>query len=1016
MRKSLLIAALTLVGALMLSAPTAQAQSSRTINGIIVDSSTGEGLVGATVMVKNANQGVTSGKNGEYSITVKNANDKTVLVYSYMGMKDLEEVVGKRKMINVALESDATMMDEIEITTGYGVVQKRSDLTGSAFQVNSEQLVQMPAARIDNMLAGLVPGVSIEQGSDATRVRYTTRIRGDASLSASSEPLWIVDGVPIYTGDKTTVSGTNATVSPLSFINPEDIESMTVLKDAATTALYGADGANGVILVTTKQGRSQKTRLTASLRYGVSSLDDRTRIKYMNAEQWRAYAMEAWLNAGEKAEHFPYQDNEYNHYSTTDTDWFKVYNGLGQTTQVNLSASGGNQNMTSYVSGGYFKQNSTTIGDMQERISLRSKNDYKISRHVRLNVNISGSYNNNDLFSANGLYTLTELPIYGPYELDGVTPRLYNYYYRKNAVTGEYELHKAKFHSNEVPNRMYNDDNQKTFSGDANVRLEWEPIKGLSFTTQNGASYTSTAEAIYDSRNTLDGMSESGLNGYSRRAGVFSLTANSINRANFNRTFGKHKIGALAAIEFVHKEYRTMNVTGRGFANDFIKELAYVDSSTLNGSSNMKYTRSLSYLGQFSYSYDQRYYVTLTARKQGYSSFSKYARFGNFSAVGLSWNVHNEPWFDKSVITQLKLKGSYGNSGNSRVDTSSAYGAYSYGDGNTYGGSMGATQSKVPNPGLSWENTRTTNVGVSLSLWDRITLEVEGYEKYTDNLLYDGRVSMVITDGGVTRNVGEIQNLGYEITLSTVNIKTPDFEWRTDFNGSHNDNLIVKLYKGNHTGFFDTVWMEGASKNHWWLVRWAGVDPSTGRPMWYDKDGNLTFSFSYDNRVINPDYSKVPLLEGGFINTFRYKNLSLRIQANYQFGGYDMCSSIGVDDGNSAIDENASVNALEHWREPGDLSINPKIINDNGSLGSMGSTRFLYDRTNIQIKTVALTYTVPKNLCKRVGIQGASISLLADNPYIWTPGYSPDKNSYQNYAFGRAGRSRTFSGELSLTF
>ncbi len=1016
MKKFGLRVVLAMVMVLAVSLTSAYAQGERTIKGRIVDGSTGEALVGATVMVKDAQTGIASGRNGEYVIKIKAATDQTVLVYSYMGMEDQEITIGKRTTIDVAMLGGATVMEEIEITTGYGVVQKRSDLTGSAFQVNSESLVQMPAARIDNMLVGLVPGVSIEQGTDATRVRYSTRIRGDASLSASGEPLWIVDGVPIYTGEKSTsVNGTQYTVSPLSFINPDDIESMTVLKDAATTALYGADGANGVILVTTKQGRSQKTRLNASLRYGVSALDDATRIKYMNAEQWRGYAMEAWVNSGEKAENFPYQDNDYNKYSTTDTDWFDVYNGIGQTAQVNISASGGNQKMNNYISGSYFKQNSTTIGDMQERISVRSKSDYKLSPTVRLNFNLSGSYNNNDLFAANGLYTLSTLPIFEPYDLDGVSPRLYNYYLKRNSLTGEYELSKVKFNSNEVPNRTYNDNNQKTFSGDANVKLEWEPIKGLTFTTQNGASYTSTAEAIYYSRNTLDGMSESGLSGYSHRAGVFSLTANSINRVNFNRTFGKHKVGAVAGIELVHKEYRTMSIYAKGFANDFIKEVSYADPSTIGGYSNMRYTRSLSYLGQVSYSYDQRYYLTLTARRQGYSSFSKYARFGNFAAVGLSWNMHNEDWFDKSVVTLLKFKGSIGNSGNSRVDTSSALGAYSYSEGKYYGGVMGATQSEAPNPGLSWENTRTTNVGVMVSLWDRVTMELEGYEKYTDNLLYDGRVSMVITDGSVTRNIGEIQNLGWELTLSSVNVKTPDFEWRTDLNASHNDNLIVKLYKGIHTGFTTSVWMEGASKDHWWLVRWAGVDPATGKPMWYDKNGNLTFTFSYDNRIINPDYSKVPDLEGGITNTFRYKNFSLRIQANYQLGGYDLCTT-EVDDGYDAVSYNASVNALEHWREPGDLSINPVISYKHNNRGQASSTRNLYNRTNVQIKTVALTYTVPKTLCKRVGVQGASITLLADNPYIWTPGYSPYKNSYQNYAFGRAGRSRTFSGELSLTF
>ncbi len=1006
------LSAVTAMAAILFALSPACAQSAQKVSGTVKDAS-GNPIVGVTVMLKGSMTGVTSLAGGVYTIPIPKTVEKPILVFSFVGMKDLEVPVGGRTTVNVVLEQSDTVIEEIVIQTGYGVVQKRSDLTGSAFQVNSEKLAQLPAARIDNMLAGLVPGVSIEENGSAVRARYNTRIRGDASLSASNEPLWIIDGVPVYTGNKSNaVAGTSFTVSPLSFINPDDIESMTVLKDAVTTALYGADGGNGVILVTTKQGKTEKASLKASVRYGVSQIDPSTCLKMLNAAQWMAYAKECWVNSVKSngyrtLETFPYQDNEYNSYSTTDTDWYGVYTGLGQIAQINLAASGGNKNMNNYISGSYYKENSTTIGDSQERLSLRTKSRYKFSKNLSLDLNVSGSYNTNRLFSA-GSYTYKTLPIFSPYEEDGYTPRLYNYYSLNDDV---YTLKKYRFYENEVPSRAYNDNNQRSFAGDGSVSITWEPIAGLTFTSQEGASYLSTNEDIYYAKTTLDGID---TNGSSRRAGVFSLTWNSVNRVNFDRSFGKHKVGALAGIEFVNKDYRMLYSTGSGFSNDQIKEVGYSNADTRVGYSSANVTRSLSYLGQFSYSYDNRYVLTFTARRQGYSSFSKYTRFGNFMAAGVSWNMQNEPWFDKSVVTTLKLKGSYGNSGNSRLDTSAAYGAYSYGEANYYGGAMGATQSEAPNPGLSWENTHITNLGVSIGLWNRISLEAEYYRNYTDNLLYDGRVSSVITDKTVTRNVGEIKNEGIEITLSTTNIDTQDFTWTTDFNASHNKNTIMKLYKGTHTGFFTFVWMEGASKDAWWLVRWAGVDPATGNPMWYDKDGNLTFSFSYDNRVIMETRSKTPDLEGGMVNTLRWKDFSLRIMANYQLGGWALCNT-QIDDGYSAINYNAPVEALSHWKQPGDLSVNPRVAYKQSTLSAMNSTRNLFDKTNIQIKNISLNYTVPKKLCRMAGVSDAVVSLLADNLYVWTPGQNSTRNSYKTYMFGN-GMTRTFSCEVSVSF
>ena len=331
------------------------AQNSGTVTGLVKDE-TGDPLPGATVTVKGQSQKVyaLTDLDGNYSITVPGLTEKTVLVFSYLGMKPAEIQVGKRSKVDVVMSPDGNVLDEVVIVAGYGLAQKRSDMTGSAYQVDSKKLDKLPATRIDNLLDGMVPGLNItEDSSTGGRSRYTIRVRGDASLSASSEPLWIVDGVPIYTGDGTNASlkGMSYSVSPLSFINPDDIESMTVLKDAATTALYGADGANGVILVTTKTGGADsKTRVSASVRYGISQVDRSTLLRLCNTEQWWSLATEAWTNAGYSMENFPYQDNAHNSYSTTSTDWYDVYFGTGSNAQYNVSVSGGNANAKHYLS------------------------------------------------------------------------------------------------------------------------------------------------------------------------------------------------------------------------------------------------------------------------------------------------------------------------------------------------------------------------------------------------------------------------------------------------------------------------------------------------------------------------------------------------------------------------------------------------------------------------------------------------------------------------------------------
>ena len=994
--------------ALLLSCALHAQSKGFTVQGCVRDTG-GETLIGVFVQIKGTKSGTTTDLDGNWKLNVPGP---CTLVFQYLGMETKEVTVEKAGTYDVVLKGDNTL-EEAVISAGYGLAQKRSDMTGSAFQVESSMLKNLPAARVDNMLQGMVPGLAIEESTTgAARTRYNIRVRGDASLNANSEPLWIVDGVPIYVGTDTgSVPGTSYTVSPMSFINPDDIESITVLKDAATTSIYGADGANGVILVTTKQSKGDgKLHVSASMKYGVSAVDKSTRMKLLNAEQWWGLAKESWVNAGYDLANFPYQDNYLNKYSTTDTNWYDVYQGVGNNSELSLRIDSGGNNAKHYLSLNYYGEQSPKLGNDQVRFAVRDRALYKLAKGLSLDGNIAVSYNVNDIVPISDSYYRV-IPIFEPYDLDGVTPRLYNYV---SMSTDSYKPEVRKFVYSSIPNRDLSDNTQRGLTLDGNANLSYEIIEGLKFTAMAGVNALTVLELMYNPKTTLDGQTSYEQDGSSHRSGSFTYVWNNIDRLNFNRRFGKHTVGALAGVELVSRETRSLYASGSGFANDHIKEISYAIEASRKGSSSASNSRSLSYLASANWSYDNRYYVSASYRRQGYSSFSTYSRWGNFSSVGLSWNVHNEKFFNVPFINRLKIKGSYGNSGNSRVDTSASYGTYSYGSSSYYGGLMGATQGSAPNPGLSWETTYIGNVGLDIGLLDnRIDLQMEVYRKYTKNLLYKGRVSSIITDGSVYRNVGEMENQGFEVSLNTKNIVAGDFTWTTDFNGAVNRNIIRKLYKGTHTGFFDYVWMEGASKDAWWLSRWAGVDPATGGPLWYDSDGNLTSTFSYDNRVLLPEYNKEPDFRGGMRNTFTLGDFSLVVFLSYTFGGWENLTF--GEDGYDIISNNTLVEELDHWRQPGDISPNPKPIYKVSTGSTRYSTRYLYSKTSIQLKNLVLSYNVPKAFCRKLKMSSATASIIGDNVYIWSPEQSADRNSYKTLRYP-GGMVRSVSAQIMLNF
>ena len=973
----------------------------------------GEPLAGASVMIKGTKIGTTADIDGNYSIKAPSEGESYVLVFQYLGMRTKEITVSYQRKLNVRLEQD-NELDGSVIVGAYGTKQSREDLIGSAFQVNADQLKDKPKTRIDNLLSGLVPGMSIEPNTDAagtTRSRYETRIRGEASLSASNEPLWVIEGVPVNPGGWTNqMVGTSYTVSPLSYLNPDDIESITVLKDADQVTIYGADGSNGVILVTTKSGSKNKPlTVSARVNFGVATIDKSTQFRMMSQEQYLTVAKEAWVNAGNSLANFPYQDNDYNTYSTTDTDWSKEYLGVGTNLYADLSLTSGTEKTSNYVTGSYYQTNNTVKGDSQQRFSFRTRNTFDFTKWLKLNAQLSASYNTNDLFP---LYRgfLETLPILEPYMSDG-SFRLYNKVYSSGGWVMQ------KFTKNEVPSREADTNKQRSVVTSANFSLEAKIIDGLKFTSQYAIDYTHSHEDIYYSRLTLNGMDSAGNpKGSSRRADASYMNWTNVERLNFDRKFAeKHSVSAYAGIELRQVKYQTLYATGSGFMNDNIQEVGYADEASRKGYSSANIARKMSFLGRAVYSYDSRYYASFNIRRDGNSDFGEYSRWSNFWSAGLSWNIHKEKFFHNELIKMLKLKASYGFTGNSRVDTSGADGTYVYGSSYSYAGSTGAVIGSVPNPGLSWEKTRMVNAGVRIELRKIIDIELEYYNNVTSDMLSKIYVSRVLSSDRISSNIGRMRNSGIELNLSSTNFARKNFTWTTNFNIAHNSNKILELYNGVPTSFGSYAWMEGYDSQTWNLVRWAGVDPSDGSPMWYDKNGNITRTFSTANRV--PYKSKTPLLSGGLVNNLSWKNWTLSFQINYLIGGYALptYASIYFKDGYDIISANQAVEVYKYrWTTPGVPSKFPKV-SQLSSKSAMNSTRFIYNRTNFDLTNVALTYNIPDKVLTRLRLKSASASMVIDNLYIFTPDQKSGLNSYKTMMYGYP-RTRTLTLGVNIGF
>lgn len=1014
-----------------------------TVKGVVTSEEDGLPIVGASVLVKGTTQGTITDVDGNFMISGVKADSKTLIV-SFVGMKS-KEVAIKKGELKIVMKSDAEVLDEVMVVA-YGTV-KKSAFTGSATVVDQDK-IKSPAVSFDKSLAGQVSGVQVMSNSGQPGSGTSFRIRGSGSLKASNEPLYVIDGVATTSTEYSSIAEENESSSNiLSSINPNDIESITVLKDAAAAALYGSRAANGVVVITTKSGKEGKARVNFNAQFSWSKLGkaydmmssaDMYKMIYQGYRAKGETMEEANASAQGALTHNPYNvENPLDENGNVvdgaklvvDTDWQKEVFRTAPSQDYNMNVSGKNDKTNYFFSIGYTKQGGITPASDFKRYSAKANINTKVNRwfNAGLNVTFSHSIQNTTVESSAGASPLynalsfpNAVPVYivdneGNPVLDENGNKQYNF---TNPVSRDFnplaiplmDVNRSKFY-------------RLLASGYAEITF----FNGLSFKTVFSPDYVSTDEHRYWNKEHGNGPT---YNGRLDKYHHVDLMYTSTNTFNYTNVFKDvHSLNVMAGMEYWQSTYETLYAGGRGLLGD-MQELAGASGSYSPSSDTTKETL-ISYFGRAEYAYKDKYNFSASLRADGSSIFGADTKWGTFWSLGASWRINQEDFLkDIEWIDNLKLRLSYGTSGNkSGLARYASLGLWTTSADYLYGSNIGVGHEQLVNALLGWEKQGMFNVGVDFSFWNRFYGSVDFFNKTSDGLLYDVPLALQNGLSSITMNAAKTSNTGFEIVLG-ANILRGPLVWNMDLNASFIKDKIKDLNGENDVRMTDyqKIWSVGGSQYEFYMPTWAGVDPDNGNPLWYkvNDDGTRTTTSVYSEATYERQGRSTPLAYGGFINTFSYKNFDLTIQLNYSLGGkiYDNIYAGMMHDGATTA-QNMHVDALEAWTTPGQQTNVPKYAINNATNSASLSSRFLYDATNVKLKTITLSYTLPKNLgvFSKV-ISGAKLWVSADNLCTWfaDKGYKGYDDidiygvqGYKTYPYSFP-TPRTFSIGANLTF
>lgn len=939
------------------------------ITGQVTDASDGQSIPGVNVQIKGTTIGAVTNMDGNYTIE---APSDAILVFSFIGMESREVRVDGRNIINVALQSALVGLDEV-VVVGYGV-QRRSTFTGSATNVDaSRKIEQIPVTSFDKALQGAVPGMQVTAASGQPGSNTTVTIRGIGSISAGTQPLYVIDGVPVITGDQSIQSSTS---NALSNLNPNDIESVVVLKDASAAAIYGSRASNGVILITTKRGREGRTEFSFRTQQGFSTRTTE-HFDVLNAEEYMMLTNEGRRNAGIAELDFSDVIEQ-----GIDEDWLAAaFINNARTESYELSARGGTDKTRFFISGSFFSQEGIAISSYLDRLTFRANLDHRANDFISFGANIGLSNTGQGTPLTDAAYFTS--PVTGGF----LIPPIYPVYNEDGSWNMDYPaLNGVNF----VANNIINDHESETkrLLGSGYVQLDI--MDNLIFKSNIGIDWMDMLEEYYDDArakgNTAFGK------GRASASMVKRTVMNVANTLNWDENFGQHNVAVLLGHEAQADDYKDFYVSSEDFASFLLRRLSsgatpFIAAGTGTGS------RLLSLFTQAQYNFDNRYYASFSFRRDGSSRFGRDNRYANFYSVGASWRFSEEAFLrDIDWLTNAHIRTSYGTSGNSAIGNFSSLALYGYG--RDYGGRPGSAPVQFENPDLSWEESSIFNVGLDFRLFDRISGTVEYYDRKTYDLLLFVPLSSTAGITSQLRNVGEMENKGFEISLSAdvFDPRTSPVLWNLDFNISFNRNQILKLVDGEDITGFYFLRREGYSFQTFYMEEWAGVNPADGRPMWYDSEGNITFRKGDADRQMvgtaDPDFI------GGFTSSWTYRGFFLSTFFSFTYGNllYDDTYRILSSDGAFA-GFNQSVDQLNRWQNPGDITDTPRRVNANPSESNERSTRNLFDGSYLRLKNAQFGYNLPANWINSVGFTRARVYVQGQNLLTWTnyPGMDPEQ-------------------------
>lgn len=963
----------------------------RQISGTVISAEDKLPLIGAIVIVKGSTSGVATDVDGHFMLEVA-TNAKTLLV-NYMGMKQAEVFIPKNGIINVTLQPRTLDLDEV-VVTGYGNFSK-SSFTGSASTLRADLLKNVPVVSVEQKLQGMTSGVTISSGSGQPGSVANIRIRGMGSLNASNEPLYVIDGVPVTSGSMSNLGAfmNNAKTNIMSTLNPTDIENITVIKDAAAASLYGSRAANGVILITTKKGRSGRTQVSLRVDGGFSDLATNFRPS-LNGEDRRELLYEgmvnfATLNPDKYTDPYAYANDNIDTYAAVPWSGYSNWNDLLFRTATHqnyeVSASGGNDKTTFYASLGYNNQEGIVHNSNFERYSARLNVTQKVGSRGELGANVMFSQINQEMneertSAANPFFAVGAkvTPSDYPYNEDGS----YSNNFPGNEVNRNPLRDALLDYSRNRLTRIFS-------TGHASVEI----VKGLKLKEVISYDYTTAKDAIYFNpmsgagiKSGNDAMTQKGFNEYGKLISSTSL--------NYIRAFGrKHNLDVLAAYEI--ESYNTDKAEGS--KSKLPSELLFEpdNASQLNSFvSSTTSSRMISYISRANYNYDNRYFVAASFRRDGTSRLSPANRWGNFWSASAMWQISDESFMQslKPALSDLKLRASYGVNGNQPGGLYGYMGLYSYGK--NYDGAPGSYESSMPNPNLRWEKNYNLNVGLDFGLFDRVNFSLEYYNRDTKDLLFSMPISLTNGFGSYLANIGQLNNRGVELEIRSTNITNNHFNWSTVFNLTHNENKIVALdgiQQQSISGWF--IRKVGLPYNTFYVKEFAGVDTQNGDALYYintlDKDGNYDKSTTNDPAKANAiPYKQVdPVVSGGLTNILSYRDFDLSFTLTYQFGGYsfDKTATYIETDGLNEYTRNIPVYFKDRWQKPGDITNIPRFVqNQKNTLGSgTGSSRYVHSTDHIRLKNLTFGYTLPHRFTDRALLSNVRVYFSGSNLLTW---------------------------------